>query len=168
MWVSLRLITYVVVSFLLCHLSRLLYLVLYSALVVDLSVVRKRRHSIVRLGRVRIHFRSHFFDGRHYAPMPTPNLPTVKMLICNDWEPGLPDVSWSKHTKLGIIYQMTTNYTKRTWVIPNGHNIYHHLSFKGPPKFTQIGIFWFENRPSGNPAENDYFIWPLRTVPHWG
>jgi hypothetical protein len=26
---------------------------------------------------------------------------------------GLPDFSWSKHTKMVQIYQMTTNYTKR-------------------------------------------------------
>jgi hypothetical protein len=25
----------------------------------------------------------------------------------------LPDFSWSKHTKMGKMYQMTTNYTKR-------------------------------------------------------
>jgi hypothetical protein len=31
--------------------------------------------------------------------------------------------------------------------------IYQHSPFKGPPKFTQIGIFWFENKPSGNPAQ---------------
>jgi hypothetical protein len=28
-------------------------------------------------------------------------------------ETGLPDFSWPKHTKMGKIYQMTTNYTKR-------------------------------------------------------
>jgi hypothetical protein len=37
--------------------------------------------------------------------------------------------------------------------IPNGNKIYQHLPFKRPPKFTQIWIFWFENKPSGNPAE---------------
>jgi hypothetical protein len=30
--------------------------------------------------------------------------------------------------------------------------MYQQLPFKGPPKFPQIGIFWFENKPSGNPA----------------
>jgi hypothetical protein len=25
-----------------------------------------------------------------------------------------------------------------------------------PPKFTQIWIFWFENKPSGNPALLDW------------
>jgi hypothetical protein len=46
-------------------------------------------------------------------------------------------------------------YTK---IIPNGHKIFQmgiknqHLPFKGPPKFTQIWDFWFEKKPSGNPA----------------
>jgi hypothetical protein len=53
---------------------------------------------------------------------------------------GLPDFSWSKHTKTG----------------KNGHKIYQHFPFKGPPKFTQIWDFWFENKPSGNPA-----FWPI-------
>jgi hypothetical protein len=39
--------------------------------------------------------------------------------------------------------------------IPNGHKIYQHLPFKGPPKFTQVLDFWFENKPSGNPAMLD-------------
>jgi hypothetical protein len=30
--------------------------------------------------------------------------------------------------------------------------IYQHLPFKGPPKFPQIWNFWYENKPSGNPA----------------
>jgi hypothetical protein len=45
---------------------------------------------------------------------------------------GLPDLSWSKHTKTGKIYQMTTNYTKwhqttyTKWpqTIPNDHKLY--------------------------------------------
>jgi hypothetical protein len=40
---------------------------------------------------------------------------------------------------------MATKYTK--WP-----NIDQHLPFQDPPKFTQIGIFGFENIPSGNPA----------------
>jgi hypothetical protein len=28
--------------------------------------------------------------------------------------------------------------------IPNGHKIYQHFPFQGPPKFTQIGIFGFK------------------------
>jgi hypothetical protein len=39
------------------------------------------------------------------------------------------------------LYQMALNYTKWPYNIPNGHKIYPHLPFKGPPKFTQIGIF---------------------------
>jgi hypothetical protein len=42
--------------------------------------------------------------------------------------------------------------------VPNGQkyvdrlattDIYQNLSLQGPPKFTQIDIFWFENIPSG-------------------
>jgi hypothetical protein len=29
---------------------------------------------------------------------------------------------------------------------------YQHLPFKGPPKFTKIWDFWFENKPSGIPG----------------
>jgi hypothetical protein len=29
---------------------------------------------------------------------------------------------------------------------------YQHRPLQDPPKFTQIGIFWSENIPSGNPA----------------
>jgi hypothetical protein len=36
---------------------------------------------------------------------------------------------------------MAMNYTKCPQNIPNGHKIFQHLPFKGPPKFTQIGIF---------------------------
>jgi hypothetical protein len=37
---------------------------------------------------------------------------------------------------------MATKYSKWSLSIP---------TFKGPPKFTQIWDFWFENKPSGNP-----------------
>jgi hypothetical protein len=36
--------------------------------------------------------------------------------------------------------------------IPSDRKIYQYFPLPGPPKFTQIGIFWFENIPSGNPA----------------
>jgi hypothetical protein len=36
---------------------------------------------------------------------------------------------------------MGVNYTNWPYNIPNGHEIYQHLPFKGPPQFTQIGIF---------------------------
>jgi hypothetical protein len=31
-------------------------------------------------------------------------------------------------------------------------NTKQHFPFKGPPKYTQIGIFWSEKEPSGNPV----------------
>jgi hypothetical protein len=46
---------------------------------------------------------------------------------------------------------MAINHAKWLLNIPNGHKIYHHFLFQGPPKCTQMGIFWFENVPSGNP-----------------
>jgi hypothetical protein len=49
-------------------------------------------------------------------------------------------------------YQRAINYTKWPKNIPNGHKEFQHLLFKGPPKFTQIWNFWFENKPSGNPV----------------
>jgi hypothetical protein len=59
----------------------------------------------------------------------------------------LPDFSWSKHTKWENIpnyhklYLTVITYTKWPYNIPNGHIIYQHYPFQGPPKFTQIGIF---------------------------
>jgi hypothetical protein len=38
------------------------------------------------------------------------------------------------------LYQLAINYTKWPQNIPNGHKIYEHFPFQGPPKFTQIGI----------------------------
>jgi hypothetical protein len=63
---------------------------------------------------------------------------------------GLPDFSWSKHTKTGKIYQMTVpNYTKWTLKI----KVYQHFLFQAPPKFTQIGIFGKKiKKTSGNPG----------------
>jgi hypothetical protein len=39
------------------------------------------------------------------------------------------------------IYQMATKY------------VYQHLPMQDPKKFTQIGVFGFENMPSGNTAQ---------------
>jgi hypothetical protein len=39
------------------------------------------------------------------------------------------------------MYQTAIRYTKLLSNIPNGHKIYHHFTFQGPPKNTQIGIF---------------------------
>jgi hypothetical protein len=46
------------------------------------------------------------------------SLPTTTISLA----PGLPDFPWSKN-------------------IPNGHKIYQYFAFKGPPKYTRIGIF---------------------------
>jgi hypothetical protein len=58
-----------------------------------------------------------------------------------------------QHTQTGKIHQVTKIYQMGiTFVgIANGHLIYQHLSLQGPSKITQIGIFLFENTPSGNP-----------------
>jgi hypothetical protein len=40
--------------------------------------------------------------------------------------------------------------------------LYQHFSFQGPPKFTQIGIFWFENTPSGNPEDAEKRSFPSK------
>jgi hypothetical protein len=57
-----------------------------------------------------------------------------------------------KCTKLPQHYLMAIECTKWPLNIPNGYKIYQHFSFKGPPKFTQIGIFGLKKIPSGNPA----------------
>jgi hypothetical protein len=43
-------------------------------------------------------------------------------------------------------------YTKLPKNKPNGHKVYQLLPLQDPPKFTLIGIFWFDSMPSGNPA----------------
>jgi hypothetical protein len=68
-------------------------------------------------------------------------------------ESGVARFFWSKHTKTGKEYQMTTNYTELLQSIPNGRNIiqiaiksFKHFPLQGSPKF------WNGNKPSGNPA----------------
>jgi hypothetical protein len=39
------------------------------------------------------------------------------------------------------MYQSARGYIKWQSNIPNGHKIYQHFPFKGPPKCTQSGIF---------------------------
>jgi hypothetical protein len=71
---------------------------------------------------------------------------------------GLPDFSWSKHTKMGKmhipndhrLFQTAINYTKWPNNIPNGHKIYKHFSFQVPPKFTQILIFGLKTNDLAN------------------
>jgi hypothetical protein len=36
---------------------------------------------------------------------------------------------------------MPIKYTQWSSTIPNDQNMYEHFPFKGPPKYTQIGIF---------------------------
>jgi hypothetical protein len=40
---------------------------------------------------------------------------------------------------------MATKYTKRPKNSPSGHEIYQHLPFQHPAKFTQSGIFGLKN-----------------------
>jgi hypothetical protein len=44
--------------------------------------------------------------------------------------------NWGKYTKLQL-----GKLPKWPYIIPNGHTIYQPFHFRGPPKFTQIGIF---------------------------
>jgi hypothetical protein len=48
---------------------------------------------------------------------------------------------------------MATKYTKWTENIPRKCTKWsQNIPLHDPPKFIQIVIFWFENKPSGNPA----------------
>jgi hypothetical protein len=53
--------------------------------------------------------------------------------------PNMPN--WEKYNKWPKLCQTAINYTKWPYNIPNGHKNIQQLPFKGPPKFTQIGIF---------------------------
>jgi hypothetical protein len=44
-----------------------------------------------------------------------------------------------------VAYRMVTNNR-------NGHKIYQHCLFQGPPKYAQNRDLWFDNIPSGNTA----------------
>jgi hypothetical protein len=60
---------------------------------------------------------------------------------------------------------MAIKYGKWPEYRPNGHKIYQHFPLLDPPKLSQIGIFGFENKPSGNPeplfaAETRTKNWP--------
>jgi hypothetical protein len=70
---------------------------------------------------------------------------------------GCQNFSWYKHTKTGNIYQIPTNY--------NGHKLYQMavkyskwskyiltFSIPRPSKIYPNWVFWFENKPSGNPG----------------
>jgi hypothetical protein len=70
----------------------------------------------------------------------------------------LPDFSRHNLPKRGKIYQIATKFPNGHEIYPkpsyisNGHIKYQSFQFQGLPKFTQIGNFWFESKPSGNPA----------------
>jgi hypothetical protein len=61
-------------------------------------------------------------------------------------------------TKNRKMYQMNKKCTKWSLNITNVHKMFKmaikYINFfqsKALQNFTQIGIFWFENKPSGNP-----------------
>jgi hypothetical protein len=56
------------------------------------------------------------------------------------------------YPKLPKIYQNGNKiYQNDHKMYQNGHKIYQHFPFQGTLEFTQIGSFWYENIPSGNP-----------------
>jgi hypothetical protein len=48
---------------------------------------------------------------------------------------------------------MAIKYKKWPQTTPNGHKIYQHFPFKGPPKIHPNWDFWYESKPSGNPGD---------------
>jgi hypothetical protein len=56
--------------------------------------------------------------------------------------PGLPDFSWSKHTKTEQLHKL---YQQWSLKIPTTT-----FSIPKPTKFYQNWNSWFENKPSGN------------------
>jgi hypothetical protein len=74
---------------------------------------------------------------------------TVKYAFANGLRAGLPDFSWSKHTKMGKklpndhkLNQTSISYIYQTYAkyILDSHKIYQYFPFQVPPKFTQSGI----------------------------
>jgi hypothetical protein len=64
----------------------------------------------------------------------------------------LPDFSWCNVPKRRENAPNANKITKWPLNIPNGHKIYQHFLFQGPSNYPQFGIFWFDNKLSGNPA----------------
>jgi hypothetical protein len=102
------------------------------------------------------------FDVHTHAAEPTTISPRVKVPK---------QVKKGKHRSVGqgcqiflgpnipkqetYICLMTTNYTKRPYIIPNGRKIYvPTFSILRPSKIYPDWYFWFENTPSGNPGQN--------------
>jgi hypothetical protein len=65
---------------------------------------------------------------------------------------GLPDFSCYNLPKRGTYTKLPLNVPRSRKILPDGPKICQHLPSQDPPKFTQIGIFSFENKPSGNPG----------------
>jgi hypothetical protein len=59
---------------------------------------------------------------------------------------------------------MDVQYTKLPQNRPKGHKICQYLTVQDPPKFTRIGIFGFENLPSGKPDVVDAGIMKLEVT----
>jgi hypothetical protein len=81
---------------------------------------------------------------------------------------GLPDFSFFQKTKTGKnipnfheLYQMSIEYNNRQNNGPSVNKFCQHLPLQDPPKCTQIWIFWFENKPSGNPGFQFVFLFSL-------
>jgi hypothetical protein len=74
---------------------------------------------------------------------------------------GLPDFSWSKHTKTGKIYQMAIKYKKCPQNTPNGHKIYLHFFHSKALQNTPKLGFWYESKLSGNPGQQPQVFLPL-------
>jgi hypothetical protein len=61
---------------------------------------------------------------------------------------NIPKLQHIYQMALKCMYQMAVKYNNR-------NKIYRH-PLQDPPKFTQTGIFCFENIPSGNPVRHDF------------
>jgi hypothetical protein len=46
------------------------------------------------------------------------------------------------------------NIAKLQLKCQNVHEIHNKYAFQGLPKYPKIGIFWYQNKPSGNPGVN--------------
>jgi hypothetical protein len=72
--------------------------------------------------------------------------------ISRSWA-GLPDFPWYKIPKCGKLYQMAIKCFPWTLNRPNDHEIGRpRVSIANPSKIYQNWDFWFESKPSGNPA----------------
>jgi hypothetical protein len=61
------------------------------------------------------------------------------------------DQKWGKYTKMAIEVPNGYKFTKRQLKYQMAINKRKKLN-SGPEKYTQIGTFWYESKPSGNPG----------------